>query len=83
MRKLMIICKALHLKNEVDRLYVTRKVGGGGGGGGGLISIEENVEMPTQRLKEYINKCKERLISAANISRNNKKKRADRKNKNW
>ena len=44
----MTMHKALHLIDDVDRLYVSRKEGGRG-----LISIEETVDATIQRLKDY------------------------------
>ena len=41
-RKLMIMHKALHPRDDVDRLYVSRKEGGGG-----LTSIEDSVDAST------------------------------------
>ena len=38
-RKLMTMNKALHPRDDVDRLYVSRKKGGGG-----LVSNEDNVD---------------------------------------
>ena len=43
--------KALHHRDDVDRLYVSRKEGGRG-----LASIEDNVDASIQRLKDYIQK---------------------------
>ena len=40
--------KALHLKDDVDRLYVSRKEGEGG-----LASIEDSVNASIQRLEGY------------------------------
>ena len=62
-RKLMTMDKALDLRDDVDRLCVSRKEGGGE-----LICIEDNVDASIQRLKDYIEKRGERLIKA---SRNN------------
>ena len=45
MRKLMMLHKALHLKDNVDRMYVTIK------GGRGLTSTEECVDVATRDLK--------------------------------
>ena len=45
-RKLMIMHKALHTRNDVDRQYVSRKEGGRG-----LSSIEDTVDASIQRLK--------------------------------
>ena len=48
-RKLMTMHKALHPRDEVDRLYVSRKEGGRG-----LASIEDTVDASIQRLEDYI-----------------------------
>ena len=58
-RKLMTMHKALHLRDEVDRLYVSRKEGGRG-----LASIEDSVDASIQRLKDYIQKHEGGLITA-------------------
>ena len=58
-RKLMTMHKALHPRDDVDRLYVSRKVGGRG-----LASIEDSVDASIQRLKDYIQKHKGGLITA-------------------
>ena len=58
-RKLMTMHKALHPRDDVDRLYVTRKEGGRG-----LASIEDSVEASIQRLEDYIEKYEGRLITA-------------------
>ena len=50
-RKLMTMHKALHPRDDVDRLYVSRKEGGRG-----LASIEDSVDASIQRLEEYIEK---------------------------
>ena len=47
-RKVMIMHKALHLRDDVDRLYVSRKEGGRG-----LTSIEGSVNASIQRLEDY------------------------------
>ena len=57
----MTIHKALHPRDDIDRLYMAKK------GGKGLASIENFVEA----LQEYVKKSKERLITAANNSRDN------------
>ena len=46
-RKLMTMHKALHPRDDVDRLYVSRKEGGRG-----LASIEDNVDASIQRLED-------------------------------
>ena len=51
--------KALHPRDDVDRLYVSRKEGGRG-----LTSIEDSVDASIQRLKDYIQKHEGRLITA-------------------
>ena len=55
----MTMYKALHLRDDVDRLYVSRKEGGRG-----LVSIEENVDAWIQRLEDYIEKYEGELITA-------------------
>ena len=47
-RKLMTIQKALHPRDDVDRLYVSRKEGGRG-----LASIEDSVDASIHRLEYY------------------------------
>ena len=54
-RKLMTRHKALHPKDDVDRLYVPRKEGGRG-----LDSIEGSVDTSIQRLEDYIEKTRKR-----------------------
>ena len=63
-RKLMTMHKALHPKDDVDRLYVSRKEGGRG-----LASIEDKVDAAlVQQLEDYIEKRRGKLITA---TRNN------------
>ena len=50
-RKLMTMHKALHPRDDVDRLYVSRKEGGWG-----LASIEDSVDASIQRLEDYVDK---------------------------
>ena len=50
-RKLMTLHKALHPRDDVERLYVSRKEGGRG-----LVSIEDSVDASIQRLEDYIEK---------------------------
>ena len=64
-RKLMTVYKALHLRYDVDRRYVSRKEGGRG-----LSSIEDSVDASMQWLGDYIEKCRGWLITA---TRNNTK----------
>ena len=58
-RKLMTMRKALHPRDDVDRLYVSRKEGGSG-----LASIEDSVDASIQRLEDYIQKHDGGLITA-------------------
>ena len=58
-RKLMTMHKALHPRDDVDRLYVYRKEGGRG-----LTSIEDSVDASIQRLEDYIEKHERELITA-------------------
>ena len=51
--------KALHPRDDVDRLYVSRK-----GGGRGLACIEDSVDASIQRLDDYIQKHDGGLITA-------------------
>ena len=58
-RKQMTMHKALHPRDDIDRLYVSRKEGGRG-----LTSIEDSVDTSIQQLKDYIEKHGGRLIKA-------------------
>ena len=58
-RKLMTMHKALHTRDDVDRLYVYRKQGGRG-----LASIEDDVDASIQRFEYYIEKHEQGLITA-------------------
>ena len=58
-RKLMTMHKTLHPRDDVDRLYVSRKEGGRG-----LASIEDSVDASIQRLEDYIEKHDGGLITA-------------------
>ena len=53
-RKLMIMHKVLHPRDDVDRLYVSRKEWGRG-----LTSSEDIVDALIQRLEEYTENTKE------------------------
>ena len=57
-RKLMTMHKALHPRDDFDRLYVSRKEGGRG-----LASIEDNVDASIQRLEDHIVKHERELIT--------------------
>ena len=58
-RKLMTMHKELLPRDDVDRLYVSRKEGGRG-----LAIIEESVDASIQRLKDYIEKHEGGLIKS-------------------
>ena len=58
-RKLMTMHKALHPRDDVDRLYVSRKEGGRR-----LASIENSIDASKQRLEDYIEKHERGLITA-------------------
>ena len=55
----MIMLKALNPRNDVDRLYVSRK-----GWERGLASIEDSVDASIQRLEDYIEKNERGWITA-------------------
>ena len=56
---IIIIIKALHPRDDVDGLYVSRKEEGRG-----LASIEYSVDASIQRLEDYIEKHERGLITA-------------------
>ena len=58
-RKLITMHKALHPRDDVERLYISRKEGGRG-----LASIEDTVDASIQRLEDYIEKHERGLIRA-------------------
>ena len=60
-RKLMTMHKTLHPRDDVDRLYVSRRKGRRG-----LANIEDSVDTSLQRLEGYIEKCAGRLTATGN-----------------
>ena len=58
-RKLMTMHKALHPRDDIDRLYVSRKEWGRE-----LTSIEDSVDASIKRLEDYIEKHERGLITA-------------------
>ena len=62
-RKLMTTHKALYPRDDVDRLYVSRKEAGRG-----HASIEDNIDASIQRLEDYIEQHGGKQITA---TRNN------------
>ena len=55
----MTMHKTLHPRDDVNRLYISRK-----DGGRGLAIIEDSVHASVQRLKDYVGKHKRGLITA-------------------
>ena len=55
----MTMLKALHPKDDIDKLYVPRKEGGRG-----FASMEDSVDTSIQRLEDYIEKHERGLITA-------------------
>ena len=58
-RKLMTMHKALHPRDDVDRLYVSRKEGGRG-----LVSTKDSVDASIKQLEDYIEIHERGLITA-------------------
>ena len=48
-RKILVMNRALHIRSNVDRLYIKRKEGGRG-----LMSVEECVRAEEAALEEYV-----------------------------
>ena len=65
-RNLMTMQKVLHPRDDVDRLYVSRKEGGRG-----LASIEDSVDTSIQRVEDYIQKRGGRQITATSNNTDN------------
>ena len=66
-RKLMTIHKALHLRDDVDRLYISKKEIGRD-----LARIEDSVDASIQRLEDYIEKHEGGLITAIRNDNHNR-----------
>ena len=64
----MTMHKALHPRDDVDRLYVSRK-----DEGRGLASIEDRVDASIQRLEDYIEKNEQGLTTAIRNNTDNTK----------
>ena len=62
----MTMHKALHPRDDVDRLYVSRKEGGRG-----LASIEDSIDASIHRFEDYIEKHERELITAIRNKRDN------------
>ena len=65
-RKLMTMHKALHPRDNVDRLNVSRKEGGRG-----IASNKDSVDASIQRLEDYKEKHEGELITAIRIDSDN------------
>ena len=64
----MTMYKALHPRDDVNRLYVSRK-----DGGRGLTSIEDSIDASIQRLNDYREKHEGGLITATRNDTDNTK----------
>ena len=64
-RTLIEMNKALHLRDDIDRLYVSRKEGERG-----LASTEDCVDAPIRRLEDYIKMYRGRLITTSSNNTN-------------
>ena len=67
-RKLMIMQKALHPRDDADRLFVSRKKGGRG-----LNITEDSVDASIQRLEDFIESRRGRLILGTRNNTDNTK----------
>ena len=77
-RKLMMMHKELHPRNDVDRLYVSSKEGGKG-----LDSIEDSIDASIQ-LENYVEKCRGRLIIVTrNNTDNMRTNRMEKRKQKW
>ena len=72
----MTMHKALHPRDDVDRLYVSRKEGGRG-----FASIENSVDASIQRLEDFIEKHERGLITAISNNTDNDRMTTTRKQK--
>ena len=79
-RKLITRHKVLHLRNDVDRPYVSRK------GGGGLTTIQDSVNASIQRVEDFVKSAEEDWLhtSDTNINRTkiNRKQKCEEKQLN-
>ena len=78
-RKLMTMHQALHPRDDVDRLYISRKEGGKG-----LASIEDSVDALIQRFEDHIGKHEGGLfIAIRNDTDNTMNNRNTTTRKKW
>ena len=73
-RKSMTMHKALHVGDDIDRLYVSRK------DGTGLAIIEDSIGVTIWRFKEYPEKRKDQLIASACSSKVKQKQTVKQQN---
>ena len=75
----MTMHKALNPRDNVDRLYVSRK-----GGGRGLANIADTVDASIQRLEDYIEKYERGLITTIrNDTDNTINEKMTTRNQKW
>ena len=77
----MTMHKALHLKDDINRRYLSRKVEGRG-----LTNIKDSDEASIKHLQDNIKKSKERLITDTRNNTSNKiinRKKNNFKKKKW
>ena len=74
----MTMNKALHPRDNVDRLYVSRREAGRG-----LTSTEDGVDPSIQQLEDYIEKHGGNLITATRNNTDNTQKKSGKKTTLW
>lgn len=73
-RKIMTMHQALHPKSDIDRLYISRRIGGRG-----LVQVLQTVEEEKISLSQYLKTSREKLIreilkeNILNVKEDNKK----------
>ena len=70
--------KALHTRDEVDRLYVSRKEGGWG-----LASIEDSVDASIKRVEDYIQKYEGLITATRNETENTMNRMTITRKQKW
>ena len=61
-KKIITMYKAFHLRDDIDRLHVLRKLGGRS-----LVRMEEKMDASIWRREDYIKKSRKRLICYGNL----------------
>ena len=54
--------KALHLKDDIDRVYVSKE------GGRALVNFQDCLDASGQKLEDYVKKYKERIMTRNSYS---------------